>query len=71
MRKFGSKLRVPVCCLSEVPQLLADQIFQRALDAESVSHRPARLALLDPNPVEVHARYYIASRTKRQALRSK
>jgi len=42
-----------------------------ALEAESLSERPACFALLDPDHVAVQARYFIASRTTRKALRSK
>lgn len=69
MRKFSSKLRVPVCCLSEVQQLLADQIAQRALDAEPVSDRPACFALLDPDPAEVQLLYCQSDQSPSTAIK--
>jgi len=57
-RELGSELRVLVCCTSEVQQLLADQIIQRVLDAETLTNRVGSRALLLPDLVKVHVKLH-------------
>ena len=52
-RELSGKIWIPVCCFCKVKQLLADQIVQCVLDAETFANRACGLALLLPNLVKI------------------
>ncbi len=53
--KLGGKLRMPLCRISKVHELLPDQIVECALDAKSPFDAAGRPALLYPDLVELYA----------------
>lgn len=53
--KLGGKLRMPLCRISKVRELLPDQIVECALDAKSPFDAAGRPALLYPDLVELYA----------------
>jgi hypothetical protein len=44
--KLGGELRMSLCCISKVHELLPDEIVERALDSESPLDAAGRPALL-------------------------
>jgi hypothetical protein len=53
--KLGGKLRILLCRIGKVHELLPDEIVERALDAESPLDAASRPALLYPDLLELHA----------------
>ena len=71
--KLSGKLRIPLCRIGKVYELLAEQIVEGALDAESPFDTASRPALLYPDLVELDAAHAATisigpSRTQKDAL---